>query len=174
MLGFLGKFFGSAAETLDGNKPPAFKFIGRQEALLEFFRNEKNNHHVRVFLSDLEPRDLCAKEVMKEMEIFLACAGNRLDLYVPPNKLEKYQTHRFINVIQNHPGATLTVLPSGINEMELQADSMVGSHGQTYMAFPHTGAAIFQNDDQSAWADLTQRFDKLEPDARAQERILAL
>lgn len=162
MLGFLSKLFRPAVEIVEVEESSTVKLCYRQDALLALFRNERNDHHVSMYLYDLDPRNTCTKEIMQELAIFLACKGNSLEVFILSGELERYQTHRFADFIQDHPSATLSVIPDRLMH---PGDIMAGSHGQTYSSTFETRDGYFIEDNELELIELSGWFNQLRQSA---------
>lgn len=125
----LNKLFGRTASREISAAP--VRLCDRQAALLSFLNDPRDHHHIQLFLRDLEPREFCPRAVIEALNIFLACSGNRLDVYVPTGTPDRYyrQHHAFLKAIDQTTKAQL----HEVSVDSAALDAMLGSHGQSYL-----------------------------------------
>ncbi len=156
----LKKFFGQTASR----ETPAGRIYlrSRQEALLSLLNNERDHHHIQVFLNDLEPRDFSQRPVIEALNIFLACPGNRLDVYVPTGTSDRYyrQHHAFMKCLDKTTKAQLHEI-----NVTSSVEFMLGSHGQAYTKMEN-GVGILTMEGDTIQAKLAVSFASFDRQAR--------
>ena len=134
------------------------RLCDRPAALLSLLNDERDHHHIQLFLNDLEPRAFCPRAVMEALDIFLACPGNRMDVYVPAGVPDLYyrDRHAFIRRLEQTAKAQL----HEITPDPTCAEFMLGSHGQLFVK-QEGNAGVLMAGDPALRAKLSAFFANL-------------